>query len=717
MSTFLCPVVEIGKTAKHPNADQLGVTHVFGNCVVFRLGDFKEGDNAVFLPEESLLPEVPRWEFLWANRVKEGKPIRETDRVIKAKKLRGIFSCGMVIPIPALDVGGDGGSVVVAEVGQDLAAALGITKYEQPEKAGTGGDNEPSPSWMRRYTDIENARGPLYREKENSPSRFDVLEGKNVVMTEKLHGCLVAESKIVMANGERKSINRIQVGEYVLGERNGQVIPSLVQQVHNNGCAERWLRVETTRLRIGCGNHYARVLCTPNHKFYTHNGYVAASELGIGDTVFMVREDFRLTPAQEQVILGKLLGDGYLHIAPSDTAGVQFGHKDTHKEYLDWSDLFLGSLATGYRNLTTSGYGTQMLCTNTRFSRSILEAFSGFKDITGRRSKVIPRWVKEKLGPISMAFWYMDDGSLAHNETQEDRALFATCGFTQEECDILKAGLAKFDIHAIVYQTDDKKYYRMRLNETEAEKFFLLVAPFIPPCMQYKLPQRYRGGTGWAPTAPQEYKQELVEQTITRLDDATSSINSSRYDLTTETSNYFAHGILVHNSNARAAWVDGRFWVGSHNNVKTLDGANIWTSAAKRQGLDKICEKYSGFLLFGEVVGPVQKGYDYGLKHPTFVLFDIVDVAQETTPWLSWNHVQRFAAETGIPIVPELYRGPWVSPEHADSLADGPTVFGKGKHGREGVVVKADPESYDEFLGRVILKVIGSSYLLSKYGH
>jgi RNA ligase (TIGR02306 family) len=172
----------------------------------------------------------------------------------------------------------------------------------------------------------------------------------------------------------------------------------------------------------------------------------------------------------------------------------------------------------------------------------------------------------------------------------------------------------------------------------------------------------------------------------------------------------------IHGANARYCWRDDKFWVGSHKNAKKLDGANIWTAAAKRHNLEEVCKAHPGLLLFGEVFGQVQKGYEYDRKGPSFVLFDILDLFLEAGPeWLKWDHVTRFANENNLLHVPELYRGPWVSLEHAATFADGPTVLGNGKHNREGCVVKADPECWHEFLGRVVVKVIGEEYLLRKY--
>jgi len=166
MSQFKVEIVRVGKIGKHPNADTLSVTHVFDFPVVFRTGDFIEGQKAVYVPVDSLVPtDRPEFEFL----KEEGK----THARIKAKKLRGIFSMGMIVPICVATFGER-----CAELGDNVAELLGVTKYEPEVPMHWGGQNERDPGFIPVYTDIDHYR------------RYpDILQpGENVIVTEKLHG-------------------------------------------------------------------------------------------------------------------------------------------------------------------------------------------------------------------------------------------------------------------------------------------------------------------------------------------------------------------------------------------------------------------------------------------------------------------------------------------------------------------------------------------------
>ncbi len=163
MSEFHIKVVRVGSILKHPNADTLSITNIHGGYpVIFRTGDFQEGDLAVYIPIDSVLPNEPRWDFL-AGHLR-----------IRAKKLRSIFSMGMLTTADP-----------TWEEGQDVISELGITKYEPPVQnsffQGSTRQTEPNPEgWIfQKYTDIEGYR------------RWpDILqEGEEVIITEKLHGC------------------------------------------------------------------------------------------------------------------------------------------------------------------------------------------------------------------------------------------------------------------------------------------------------------------------------------------------------------------------------------------------------------------------------------------------------------------------------------------------------------------------------------------------
>lgn len=160
-STHRCEVVRIENIENHPNADRLDVIQVWGYTVITQKGLWKPGDLAVYIPPDSIVPDTEQFSFL------EGK-LR-----IKAKKLRGIYSFGMLTTVP------DG-----ATEGEDVAERMGITHYEPKpvhEKLNSG-------LKTRKHT-ASPPQGEYPKYDVDSIARYkSLLDGCNVVITEKIHG-------------------------------------------------------------------------------------------------------------------------------------------------------------------------------------------------------------------------------------------------------------------------------------------------------------------------------------------------------------------------------------------------------------------------------------------------------------------------------------------------------------------------------------------------
>lgn len=116
-------------------------------------------------------------------------------------------------------------------------------------------------------------------------------------------------------------------------------------------------------------------------------------------------------------------------------------------------------------------------------------------------------------------------------------------------------------------------------------------------------------------------------------------------------------------------------------------------------------------IIFGEVFGPgIQKGYDYGLQEPRFILFDVKRLNPDgTQTWLSPDEVEAYAKERGFEMVPVLYKGIY-NLEMCKQLTEGPSDYAPAEKVKEGVVVKLR-ENYSQDGNKQALKVISESYL------
>lgn len=184
MSTFRVEVTRIDEVLPHPNADRLELVRIRGWKAVAARGVHAPGDAVVYIPEDAVLPEP-----VLAAMELTGKLAGKKHNRVRAIRLRGELSQGLLMPmhvLRALDGAGEHAP------GTDVAEALGITKWEEPIPAHLAGVAIPWPSWMHRYTDIENIK--------NFPGVL--REGEPVVFAEKLHGACAAFGMAAGGDGE-----------------------------------------------------------------------------------------------------------------------------------------------------------------------------------------------------------------------------------------------------------------------------------------------------------------------------------------------------------------------------------------------------------------------------------------------------------------------------------------------------------------------------------
>ena len=185
MSAFQTPLVSISDIEPHPNADRLELAQVLGYTCVVRKGQFEPGQQVVYLPEASVLPEwLCRALNLWSDEDGKGRLAGPEGLRIKAIRLRGTVSQGLLYPVTEGRSGSclalEGGALRPLEegaAGAEIAAALGVVKYEPPIPVAFEGEVVSAHGHTVRI-DIENLQAYPHA----------IQPGEQVVMTEKLHG-------------------------------------------------------------------------------------------------------------------------------------------------------------------------------------------------------------------------------------------------------------------------------------------------------------------------------------------------------------------------------------------------------------------------------------------------------------------------------------------------------------------------------------------------
>jgi len=194
ISEWYPQAVRIGKVGKHPNADNLSITHVLGNYpVIFRSDEFSSGELVGYIPPDTVVPRTTEFDFLF-------KEEEATTERVKAVKLRGLVSHGFFIRLPNKD-----GEEMFKE-GEDIVRVYDLKKYEPPERRsnflslGSPAKRPDTPIEVPVY-DIEGLR--------RYPDIID--EDEEVIITEKIHG---TNARFLYWNGK-----------FYVGSRNNWVDP------------------------------------------------------------------------------------------------------------------------------------------------------------------------------------------------------------------------------------------------------------------------------------------------------------------------------------------------------------------------------------------------------------------------------------------------------------------------------------------------------------
>ena len=145
---------------RHPDADLLELARVGDYYSIVLKGQLQTGDICAYIPEASVVPDN-----LIAKMGLEGKLAGSAHNRVKAIKLRGVLSQGLVYPMPN------------HPQGMDVAEILGITKWEPPIPANMSGQVERRFGHTIKFP-VENIK--------KYPEMFQ--EGEAVIITEKIHG-------------------------------------------------------------------------------------------------------------------------------------------------------------------------------------------------------------------------------------------------------------------------------------------------------------------------------------------------------------------------------------------------------------------------------------------------------------------------------------------------------------------------------------------------
>lgn len=193
-----------------------------------------------------------------------------------------------------------------------------------------------------------------------------------------------------------------------------------------------------------------------------------------------------LTDRQKQIIMGTLLGDGFL----SEKGFLKVEHSVDQYTYLSWMHQQLSTIAKDLRYIESVMPQTGQTKCGYLFKTVQHSWLCGLRRIFYPDGvKVFPTAVLQQLEPIGLACWYMDDGHLDVSTPS-----FALGNISLEAANTVCSDVYhRFGIQAYIKNTSqDTTCKVMVVKGGYTEVFFNLVKPFITADLWYKVPVQYR---------------------------------------------------------------------------------------------------------------------------------------------------------------------------------------------------------------------------------
>lgn len=277
----------------------------------------------------------------------------------------------------------------------------------------------------------------------------------------------------------------------------------------------------------------------------------------------------------KEVILGTLLGDSMI-VETSHTKGyVKMCQGRDQFQYLIWKMKVLkslvGTFGISYQHKEErDSWGSKLRIHVWSLSQEYLHHL--YNDFYSNGVKVVRLNVLRRLTPLSLAVWYMDDGSIVYQKDTIFGVRLYTNGFSIEENQVIVDYMNEsWGIIFNVLCDKRSNTYFINARKEESEKFLALVSPYIHESMRYKIdPFHYSA----------KHSVELPDEEIVRsLQECKELVRNcqslSRVELTSELKNVLVKYLSSKNIHVNEVthWRQGilKWFVVHDNNPKMLN--------------------------------------------------------------------------------------------------------------------------------------------------
>lgn len=531
--------------------DRVEYARVNGWWCVVRKDELHVGDKAVYFEVDSLVNKNDeRFSFMEPRKYK-----------VKTQKMCKVISQGLLLPLTEFP------ELSKYDIGTDVTKKLGVTYYVKEDNARKAKNGNPNEKYNRMA-----AKHPKLAKKKWFRWLMKRMWGKRLLFVflgrhidEKKYKfpawikrtdedrCLIGDTKIQTDKGifriadivNKKLDVKIKSYNFYTGKIEYKPIASYQKYPNNEELLEIEYPYRPNAFRKN------RIVCTADHKLFANGRYIEAKDLHVGDTLKMpvVCYDNNVIP----IVYGMLLGDSSIRNdkrSRSQNVMISTTQGEKQLDYLRLKQQMFGAENFAIYK-SKSGYCDNAVYIGRLISDSNI-ANHVLADCYINGKKTVTKAMADKLTPVSLALWYLDDGTIRHrNKDDRNRPAIqiSTCGFSKEENEILIEMLQnRFGVESNL-RLEKNKYWTIYITAKGTEVFLNLIKDYIPKSMKYKTLVEYENLPCLLENISFTRKERLIPVKITNIKQFMGKkTDRSVYDIeVADNHNFFANNILVHN--------------------------------------------------------------------------------------------------------------------------------------------------------------------------
>lgn len=388
---------------------------------------------------------------------------------------------------------------------------------------------------FRKITAATNSRGRITKFRPTV-----ILANQIRMKLGKVYGCLHGETPIPFTDGTFLPIKEVVERKYkgTVWAWDGQhFVARKIIGWFDNGLVEKasdWITLRFPLLDTA--NGVGSITVTPEHRLLTEKGWKEAQKVTRKDRLQSFSRS-SINGSLRDFLMGVVSGDS--HIDKGSKNKAQLRLQDKNEDYLEWKLDKLKDMQF-----------TRGICgpTGIRYSSKASSELAELKEFIGNRDPAV--WGNQWT-PLGLAVLFMDDG---HGDFSKGHCRARISFKRFKRSDRKGAQITRiFELFGIPV-TWCKREGSVVLNKDAFLMFARLIAPFVPPCMSYKLPPDFRH---LYREFSLSHKEEIAEVFVPVLQIDTGSLRKYRckhkYDIQVEgAGNYCAGnvltGVVVHNS-------------------------------------------------------------------------------------------------------------------------------------------------------------------------